>query len=190
MARLGSQAKAGFYPTPESVCGQLKQLLDIEEGARILDPCCGDRQTLAALAEGTGAITYGIELDHDRATEATTTNPPSALGRRPGGDADFVRCLWPALSQSTLRLQSGTGESRPSGWKRSFSDVSRRPCTRTAGWCWLSPTQCWPPAHQSWPGILQTFRSMPFRRRSFTPSTSVWCWGGNARWWPRHRRPN
>lgn len=70
MARLGSQAKAGFYPTPESICGQLNALLDIEDGARILDPCCGQGQTLAALAEGTGAITYGIELDHDRATEA------------------------------------------------------------------------------------------------------------------------
>ena len=53
MARLGSQAKAGFYPTPESICGQFKQLLDIEEGARIFDPCCGEGQTLAALAEGT-----------------------------------------------------------------------------------------------------------------------------------------
>jgi len=42
MARLGSQAKAGYSPTPESICGQLKQLLDIEEGTRILDPCCGN----------------------------------------------------------------------------------------------------------------------------------------------------
>jgi len=70
MARLGSQAKAGYYPTPEKVSGQLKELLDIEEGARILDPCCGEGHALAALAEGSGAITYGIELDHDRATEA------------------------------------------------------------------------------------------------------------------------
>jgi hypothetical protein len=72
MARLGSQAKAGYYPTPESVCGQLKQLLDIEDGARILDPCCGAGITLAALAEGTDATTYGIELDHERATDART----------------------------------------------------------------------------------------------------------------------
>ena len=70
MARLGSQAKAGFYPTPESVRGQLKQLLDIEDGARILDPSCGNGNTLAALTEGTDSLTYGIELDHDRATEA------------------------------------------------------------------------------------------------------------------------
>ena len=52
MARLGSQAKAGFYPTPEKVCGQLKQLLDIEEDARLLDPCCGKGKTLANLAAG------------------------------------------------------------------------------------------------------------------------------------------
>lgn len=72
MARLGSQAKAGFYPTPDKVCGQLKQLCDIEEGARLLDPCCGEGKTLAALAEGTDATTYGVELDHQRANEART----------------------------------------------------------------------------------------------------------------------
>lgn len=72
MARLGSQAKAGFYPTPERVCGQLKQLLDIEKDARLLDPCCGEGKTLAALAAGSDAFTYGIELDHQRATEART----------------------------------------------------------------------------------------------------------------------
>jgi len=72
MARLGSQAKAGYYPTPESISSQLKQLLDIEEGARLLDPCCGNGVTLVTLAEGTGTTTYGIELDHERATEART----------------------------------------------------------------------------------------------------------------------
>ena len=70
MARLRSQAKAGYYPTPDSVCGHLKQVLAIEFGARLLDPCCGEGHTLAALAQDAGAITYGIELDHDRATEA------------------------------------------------------------------------------------------------------------------------
>ncbi len=70
MARLASQAKAGFYPTPEKVCSQLKQLLVIEEDARLLDPCCGKGKTLSELAEGTGGETFGIELDHERATEA------------------------------------------------------------------------------------------------------------------------
>ena len=68
MARLGSRAKAGFYPTPDKVCGQLKQLLDIQEDARLLDPCCGEGKTLANLAEGTCGATYGIELDHHRAS--------------------------------------------------------------------------------------------------------------------------
>lgn len=70
MARLGSQAKAGFYPTPDTVCRSLKRLLDIEENARLLDPCCGEGKTLASLAEGTSGETFGIELDHCRATSA------------------------------------------------------------------------------------------------------------------------
>lgn len=71
MARLGSQAKAGFYPTPGSVCDILQQIIIYEEGARILDPCCGKGKTLAQLAPG-NTETYGIELDHGRATEART----------------------------------------------------------------------------------------------------------------------
>lgn len=70
MARLGSQAKAGFYPTPDTVCRSLIRLLDIKENARLLDPCCGEGKTLASLAEGTSGVSYGIELDHCRATSA------------------------------------------------------------------------------------------------------------------------
>ena len=72
MARLGSQAKAGFYPTPDSVCDLLKQIITYEEGARILDPCCGAGEALAALTQTApeGVATYGIELDHGRATLA------------------------------------------------------------------------------------------------------------------------
>ncbi len=73
MARLGSQAKAGFYPTPESVCELLKAkiLFDLEKAARLLDPCCGKGKTLSRLADGTPSLTtYGIELDHQRAHEA------------------------------------------------------------------------------------------------------------------------
>lgn len=68
MARLESQAKAGFYPTPDAVCDLLTQKLDIEEGARLLDPCCGKGITLNRL--GSCGIKYGIELDHQRAQEA------------------------------------------------------------------------------------------------------------------------
>ena len=73
MARLGSQAKAGFYPTPDSVCELLKAkiIFDLEKGARLLDPCCGEGKTLSRLAGGVPNLTtYGIELDHQRAHEA------------------------------------------------------------------------------------------------------------------------
>lgn len=71
MARLGSQAKAGFYPTPDSVCEILKSKITFEDGARLLDPCCGKGITLARLATAS-TPTYGIELSHERASEART----------------------------------------------------------------------------------------------------------------------
>jgi len=73
MARLGSQAKAGFYPTPDTVCELLKAkiIFDLEKGARLLDPCCGKGRTLSRLADGVPNLTtYGIELDHQRAHAA------------------------------------------------------------------------------------------------------------------------
>lgn len=71
MARLGSQAKAGFYPTPDAVCDMLKAKITFEEDARILDPCSGEGKTLSRLTGNeAGVTTYGIELDHQRATEA------------------------------------------------------------------------------------------------------------------------
>lgn len=71
MARLGSQAKAGFYPTPDTVCELLKTKIKFEDDARLLDPCCGKGKTLSRLAQEAGSITtYGIELDHQRAHKA------------------------------------------------------------------------------------------------------------------------
>ena len=63
MARLGSRAKAGFYPTPDSVCELLKAKIifdlenDLEKGARLLDPCCGEGKTLSRLAGGVPNLT-------------------------------------------------------------------------------------------------------------------------------------
>ena len=71
MARLGSQAKAGFYPTPDTVCELLKAKISFEDGARLLDPCCGKGKTLSRLANGAPNLTtYGIDLDHQRAHAA------------------------------------------------------------------------------------------------------------------------
>ena len=80
MARLGSQAKAGFYPTPDKVCELLQTKISFEDGSRLLDPCCGKGKTLSRLAGDTS--TYGIELDHQRANEAR-----SRLARVLWGDA-------------------------------------------------------------------------------------------------------
>ena len=71
MARLESRAKAGFYPTPDTVCELLKSKISFEDGSRLLDPCCGEGKTLSQLADGAPNLTtYGIELDHQRAIEA------------------------------------------------------------------------------------------------------------------------
>jgi Uncharacterised methyltransferase family (DUF6094) len=71
MARIESQAKAGFYPTPDSVCELLKLKITCEDDARLLDPCCGKGISLSRLAPAT-TLTYGVELSHDRAVEART----------------------------------------------------------------------------------------------------------------------
>ncbi|MBW1732375.1 MAG: class I SAM-dependent methyltransferase [Deltaproteobacteria bacterium] len=66
MARLASQIKMGYYPTPVDVVARVKEMLHIPEGARLLDPCCGEGEALALLAEGTGASSYGVELERER----------------------------------------------------------------------------------------------------------------------------
>ncbi|SMC28416.1 Methyltransferase domain-containing protein [Desulfacinum hydrothermale DSM 13146] len=65
MARLASQAKLGYYPTPNEIVGILKSMLDFEPDTRILDPCCGDGEALANIAAGR-AETWGIELEKNR----------------------------------------------------------------------------------------------------------------------------
>ena len=66
MARLGSQMKMGFYPTPVEVVQQIKTMLDIAPNARLIDTCCGEGKTLKIIAEGNEAKTYGVELDRER----------------------------------------------------------------------------------------------------------------------------
>ncbi|MGB9803106.1 DUF6094 domain-containing protein [Desulfofundulus sp.] len=76
MARLASEAKGGYYPTPlkemELVCKKLK----IEPGtkANIIDPCAGEGDALKMVSdhlelEGGSIVTYGIEIEATRAEE-------------------------------------------------------------------------------------------------------------------------
>lgn len=72
--RLAARAKAGFYPTPPSVVERITGWIKaspepIERPGllRILDPCCGLGDPLERIAAHTGAESYGIELDRNRA---------------------------------------------------------------------------------------------------------------------------
>jgi len=66
MARLASQAKLGFYPTPPFVVNQIKTILNISSNARLLDTCCGEGEALGILTEGAQVETCGVELDRKR----------------------------------------------------------------------------------------------------------------------------
>jgi predicted RNA methylase len=69
--RLAGQAKAGFFPTPELVLEWLCSRLKFNSHADVLDPCCGTGDALVRLAEALGSTAYGIELDSQRAKQAS-----------------------------------------------------------------------------------------------------------------------
>jgi tRNA1(Val) A37 N6-methylase TrmN6 len=61
----------GHYPTPQRVVELIRNYLAFPPGQfSTLDPCCGEGTALAGLVAGTSAITYGVELDHQRAEES------------------------------------------------------------------------------------------------------------------------
>ena len=81
--RLAGQAKAGFYPTPPRVVDMIAGLVYGARGSyrgqdvlRILDPCCGEGEAVAQMAEqlrsrsSVPIETYGVELHRVRADEA------------------------------------------------------------------------------------------------------------------------
>ncbi len=83
MARLAAQAQAEFYPTPPSVVDLIAQHLEVRPGKhrlyRIFDPCVGDGQAVARLAQrlrqqapelDADLQTWGVELHPGRAAEA------------------------------------------------------------------------------------------------------------------------
>jgi predicted RNA methylase len=75
MARLASDAKMGFFPTPHETLNWVCKFLDFDEGVHILDPCCGDGEALGELNWCPNnrhmATTYGVELDTERAGDAS-----------------------------------------------------------------------------------------------------------------------
>ncbi|RTG97626.1 DUF6094 domain-containing protein [Thermus scotoductus] len=69
--RLEGRTKAGYYPTPPKTLEGLAALLGgfrkALEGEAALDPCAGEGEALARVAEATGTKPYAIELDEERA---------------------------------------------------------------------------------------------------------------------------
>lgn len=77
MARLESEAKGGFYPTPPNEMELILKRIKAKEGATVtlLDPCAGEGLALRQIQDhltntGTNSITYGIELEKSRAKKA------------------------------------------------------------------------------------------------------------------------
>ena len=72
MARLGSVAKMGYYPTPEALTPLITNHLAPKEPdtIRIFDPCAGEGAALKSIADRLNAETYGIEIDKERGAKA------------------------------------------------------------------------------------------------------------------------
>ena len=71
MARLESNKKMGYYPTPEKTLHHIRQWIDQEWKERhYLDPCCGEGRALEDLVPY-NSITWGVELDIERAMKAS-----------------------------------------------------------------------------------------------------------------------
>ena len=65
----------GYYPTPARTLLCIAEMLYAVGNCCILDPCCGDGNALAEIADklkakGAGVTTYGIEVDKARAERA------------------------------------------------------------------------------------------------------------------------
>ena len=72
--RPHGQTKLGFFPLPVAAAKRLKSCLTFPERFSALDPCVGDGVAFTHLLHGVTAHRYGIEIDANRAEQA------SALG--------------------------------------------------------------------------------------------------------------
>ncbi len=82
MARLGSEAKMGYYPTPLRVVVKIASFFKIPSrkdlALKFLDPCCGEGNALDSFRyqlelseeDWPPIVTYGVEMDFQRGAEA------------------------------------------------------------------------------------------------------------------------
>lgn len=64
--RLEGRAKAGYYPTPDTVVQLIASCLKHSPNAALLDPCCGTGDALYRIAQQVGGTPWGIELSQER----------------------------------------------------------------------------------------------------------------------------
>lgn len=77
MARIASEQKGGYYPTPSRQVELIAERLRVEPGTQVnlFDPCAGEGRALSGFADtlaaqGAKVTTYGIELEKQRAETA------------------------------------------------------------------------------------------------------------------------
>ena len=70
MARLESQSKLLYYPTPVSIAETLATWFSAPKHVRVADPCCGTGEALALFSKGFDAERIGVELSYSRAQVA------------------------------------------------------------------------------------------------------------------------
>lgn len=87
MARIESEGKGGYYPTPPEISTQIVKRLNVvnDEGveAPFLDPCCGKGLAIRDfkdLIDDPSIRTFGIELERSRAKEADQHVDRVAIG--------------------------------------------------------------------------------------------------------------
>lgn len=87
MARLESEGKGGFYPTPPVEMEYIIKRLKVEEDSEVnlIDPCCGKGLALKQWkdnikSKGAAPTSYGIEIEKSRANEAESNVDNIAKG--------------------------------------------------------------------------------------------------------------
>lgn len=70
MARLESQSKLLYYPTPTAIADTIGTWFTGKQRTRVADPCCGTGEALVRFSAGFNAERIGIELSYSRAADA------------------------------------------------------------------------------------------------------------------------
>lgn len=77
MARLASESKGGYYPTPIDEVKRINERLTLtgQEPVNLIDPCCGTGEALGIISQhlktvGLQTTSYGVELEQSRAFDA------------------------------------------------------------------------------------------------------------------------